>query len=137
MKTAMVNVNTLKGASFSSVLKSVGVAYALTFALILIFSALLCFTDLPESTIALGLIFIAVLSNFVAGALMGTKAKTRGLINGALGGIAYLAVLYVIGLALYGKIAFDQSTVAMLIICLTAGSVGGIFGVNLRTKRRR
>jgi putative membrane protein (TIGR04086 family) len=135
LKTTIVNVRTFAGFDVNMILRSVGIAYIATISILALLSALLVFTNLSEAFISFGLILTAVISNIIAGTLISKKTRTRGWINGALGGAVYVILLYFIGAIFFDSATIGKGTLLMLATCLISGTIGGIIGVNMKHRR--
>lgn len=118
-------------------LKAVLVALGLTLVVFLLFSLLLTYTPLPESAVPFITTITVVLSVVVAGGMSAGAAGRRGYLNGALTGIGYVLVLYVLSLLITGDFLFSPYILILLAIGLFGGAFGGILGINLAAGRRR
>ena len=76
------------------ILKNVFIAYFITLLLFLVYSLLLEFTPIPESSIPLFGFISCMLSVFIGSSLAVIKIRENGLINGGLVGLIYILVLY-------------------------------------------
>ena len=135
MKTTVMNVKSAAGFNFKMIMRAVGTAYITTLVFIAILAALLSWTGLPESFSAFGLILIAIISNIIGGIAIAKKMRSNGWINGAMGGICYVILLYFIAAVFYNSLAVTANTFVLLAICVFSGVIGGIIGVNSRSKR--
>ncbi len=63
--------------------------------------------------------------------------KRQGLLQGALAGVIYMALLYLIGSLVFGELSFQTATALSMIIGIGCGAIGGVFGVNAGSKRKR
>ena len=115
----------------SMIFKGVMIAYIITFLLILIYSALLTYTSIPESTIPTYTFIISIISVFIASSIMVIKIKENGLKNGGLIGLIYIILLYIISSITSAGFALDSYSIATIIFNILLGMVGGIVGVNL------
>jgi putative membrane protein (TIGR04086 family) len=136
MKTTVMNVKTFAGFNLEMIMKSVGIAYISTIFILTLLASLLAFTGLSENFAALGLVVTAMTSNVIGGMLIARNSKTRGWLNGGVGGAVYVILLYVFGALFYNSFGISKNTLIMLIICLISGAIGGIIGVNIKYKRR-
>ncbi len=113
------------------ILKGILLAYFVTLLLISIYSALLAYTSLPESTIPICIIVIAIISIMFASSITLKKIKEKGLINGAIIGVSYLLTLYILSSIFAVGFSINTFSIIMLIFCAIAGIIGGVVGVNL------
>lgn len=101
------------------------------FVLLMIFSVILSASSLPISaarSIAMVALFI---SSLVGGFIASRILRERGLIIGALSGVAYFLLYMLIGI-IFGSAGVQMSIILKLIIATTASAVGGIIGVNFK-----
>lgn len=107
------------------------IAYFITFILILIYSAILAYTNVPESTIPTCVFVIGIASVFIASSISAIKIKEKGLKNGGLIGLIYILLLYILSSITTESFALTGYTIATIIFNILLGMVGGIIGVNL------
>lgn len=114
-----------------TIFKGVFIAYIITMILIFIYSILLAYTSLPESTIPTCVVVISIISIMLSSSLTLKNIKEKGLINGAIIGAMYLLIIYL--LSSIFSVGFDVNSfsIIMLIFSTLAGIIGGIVGVNL------
>lgn len=115
----------------SMILKGVLLAYCISFLLILVYSAILTYTGVSESTIPMVVFMISLLSVFLASSLMVIKLKENGLKNGGLIGLIYILVLYSLSSLTSVGFGLSSFSIATIIFNILLGMVGGIIGVNL------
>ena len=125
------------GGRFGGFVKAMLIAVGFTVLVFFICALLLTYTGLSESAIPFIVIITAVTSVILAGTVTGKRAGQRGYLNGALTGVAYMALLYVISLLVGGDFYFGTYILILLIIGLFGGAFGGILGINLSLRRRR
>ena len=112
------------------ILKGTGLAVAITLVLLLIYSCLLTYTELNENTIPAVVIVITAFSIFAGSFVSSINIKKNGLTNGALVGLIYILVIYLLSSIISGKFGFNLTSVIMTIASIMAGAIGGIIGVN-------
>lgn len=120
-----------KKSNFFIILKGILIAYVVTAVLISIYSALLAYTSLKESTIPVCVVVIAIISIMFASSITLKKIKEKGLINGAIIGVSYLLTLYILSSIFAVGFSMNTFSIIMIIFCALAGVVGGVVGVNL------
>lgn len=134
--SSLQNMATDRGVSVGSVLKAVLLAYAITMIIFLVFAVIITYSNFPETAIPTVVVITTVLSIMLAGIKVARKAKSKGWLNGAIAGIAYMIILYFISaLALTGFV-FDRYVIYMLILGLLTGAFGGIVGINIGYKSK-
>lgn len=124
------------GKLLSGLVKALLLAFGLTLLIFLICSLLLTYTGLAEKSIPFIVIITIVLSTAVSGALYARRTGKKGYVNGALIGVFYVLVLYIVSLLTAGSFRFSPYIFVLLAIGIFSGSFGGIMGINLSVKRR-
>ena len=107
-------------------------AILITLILLLIYSALLCYTDLSESTMVPVIIVVSAISILIGGLVSSMKIKNRGMVNGGTVGFIYMFTIYLISSIALTGFSLDLKSILMIIVGTVAGAVGGIIGVNMR-----
>ncbi|MBQ4526913.1 MAG: TIGR04086 family membrane protein [Clostridia bacterium] len=111
-------------------IKFILISYCISVALVAVVSALIVYTDIPEhiSNPAVKIItfFGVVLSSY----LTSRTAQNRGWLCGAWVGGLNIAMLILIGTAIFGNYPFTVSNVVSVLIGCVLGSIGGIIGIN-------
>ena len=105
------------------ILKNVFIAYFITLLLFLVYSLLLEFTPIPESSIQL--------FGFISCTLAVIKIRENGLINGGLVGLIYILVLYFLSSIFSTGFGLNGYAFSMIIFNIIIGMIGGIIGVNM------
>lgn len=62
------------------------------------------------------------------------KIRRNGLVNGGLVGGIYILILYIISSLLNWKFGLNMQSIIMIIVGTIFGILGGIIGVNKKTK---
>ena len=114
------------------ILKSLAFAFILTAILLLIVAALLTFTSLKEDNIPILNTVIMILSIVVGSIKLAFKVEEKGWLNGGLIGIFYFLLLLLINFIFIRPFIFDIYTIGKFFICLIAGIIGGMIGVNIK-----
>jgi len=134
MKKFNDKISSEGGSGVLSLFKCVGLSYLMTLAIFLIVALILCFTEFPESMIGSAVVVTTIISIMFGGSCTARKAKTRGWLNGAIAGLTYMFILYLLS-SLTGKgFGINQYVIAMMLIGMAAGAVGGIVGINLKKR---
>lgn len=113
-----------------NILKGVGVAIAFTLIGLLIFSAILTYTNLSEEWIQPVIIVLTGISILIGSSLGCIKLKKNGIALGATISVMYFMLLYLISSLI--TMNFNISS-QMLIINAVGGAfgiIGGIIGIN-------
>ena len=113
-----------------SILKGVLISLGTTFVLLVIFAAILTYTNIQESTITPVVIIITAVSLLIGSTIGNRKIQKNGLINGAVVGLIYILILYFISSILNGNFALNISSIIMIIVSIFFGILGGVVAVN-------
>ena len=103
---------------------------AVTIILLIIFAALLTYTNINENTMPTVIIIITALSILIGSQIATLKIKKNGIINGALVGLIYVAFLYILSGVITKNFSLNNYSIIMIATSLLVGGVGGIIGVN-------
>ncbi len=114
----------------SSVLYGTITIFVIAIAASLIFSLLLRFTELTESSISLFVTIISFLSLFIGGFMSGGKGKTKGWVLGGSTGLIYTIIVFLFQYLGYDSLFSMEQLVYHACYILTA-MMGGILGVNM------
>lgn len=112
------------------ILKGTGFAVVITLILLLIYSCLLTYTNINEKTMPAVVIIVTALSIFVGSFISSSNIKKNGLTNGALVGLIYILVIYLLSSIISGNFGLSIASGIMIIASVMAGAIGGIIGVN-------
>ena len=115
-------IRVMKGSIFAIVISLV---------LLLIYASILTHTNVSETTMAPVVITIAGISILIGSSISSFNIKKQGMVNGALVGICYILFIYILSSILLSGFNIDAKAIAMMVVGIIAGMVGGIIGVNL------
>lgn len=118
--------------NWTNILKGIGIAYIITFVLLFIFSVVLTYTNVGENTIAPVIIIMTIVSILIGSSIGSCKIKKNGIINGGVIGFIYIFILYFLSSIIQVGFSFNVYAIAMIILSILAGMIGGIVGVNLK-----
>lgn len=113
-----------------------GIVGALVISLLLLsaFSMVMAMRDIPTAAI-LALSYVSVAGGSFAGGLIASRMiRRRGLVVGAVNGLAFLVILYLAGL-LTRQTQFNVDLVWKAAVVLMAGGAGGVIGMNGHRRR--
>lgn len=116
---------------FLIIFRNVIVAYIIALILFVIYSFLLEFTSVPESSIPIVTLVVSMISVFIGSSFAVIKIKENGLINGGLVGLIYILTLYLLSSIFstgFGITGYSFTTIMFNVII---GMIGGIIGVNM------
>lgn len=116
--------------NLTSILKGVAISLVTTFLLLVIFAAILTFTNVQENVIVPVVIVITGVSLLIGSTIGNRKIRKNGLINGALVGLIYILILYLISSILNGNFLLNMKSIIMIIVAMIFGILGGVIAVN-------
>ena len=116
--------------NLTSILKGVAISLVTTFILLVIFAAILTFTNIQENAIVPVVIVITGVSLLIGSTIGNRKIRKNGLINGALVGLIYILILYLISSFLNGNFLLNMKSIIMIIVSIIFGILGGVIAVN-------
>lgn len=111
-------------------IKGLLISFILSLFLILILSIILSTTNVKESIINPGIIFISMFSILVSSYIISKKIKKKGILNGAIFGTIYMLLLYLISSFINMKFGLNIYSIFMIGLGIIGGIIGGVFGVN-------
>lgn len=124
-ETSLEGTNNIK-----RILKGSGVAIILTALLLIIYSALLTYTGISEDTMPVVIIVITALSILVGSFFSSINIRKNGLTNGALVGLIYILLLYLVSSIVGKNFGLSMYSIIMIVASVMAGAIGGIIAVN-------
>ena len=111
-----------------SIIKGIVISFLFTAVSLIVFSLLLTYTDLSEDTIKPVIITLTGISILIGSSIGTRKLKKNGLLNGAIIGVSYIILLYLIS----SIISSNFSLSIMSLIMVIAGLIGGVLRGNNR-----
>mgnify|MGYP003373715768 FL=1 len=111
----------IKGSIFSIVITLIG---------LLVYSIILSYTSISESTMPATIIIITAVSILIGSTISTSNIKKNGIVNGVLVGIIYIAIIYLISSIVTGNFLLNTNSIIMVIASVLTGALGGIIGVN-------
>ncbi|WMJ23123.1 TIGR04086 family membrane protein [Paludicola sp. MB14-C6] len=115
-------------------LLSVLIGEVVTILLIMLFSIVMCKIDIPILVADMIIIFVAALGGFIAGYMNGRMIKEKGMLYGAACGTIMALLLLIMKLIFCDPVP-TWLTLAKLLLMVVLSAVGGIVGVNKKSKR--
>ena len=91
----MIKVNEDNSNSVIRILKGSIIAMVATIILLIIFAAILTYTNINENTMPTVIIVITALSILIGSQIATSKIKRNGILNGAIVGLIYIEFLYI------------------------------------------
>ncbi len=114
--------------------KGVVIALLTTFILLLIFATVLTYTQVSENIINPVIIIVTAISILIGSSIGNIKIRKNGLLNGAIIGGLYIAIIYFTSSILNWHFGLKWQSIVMIIVGMIFGILGGIIGVNKKTK---
>ena len=139
-KISVVSVKDMRDVKlieFVALFKSVLIAFVVTLVLLVVLALLMTYTSISESYIFMGVLVSTVISNIVGGALTARKARSSGWLNGALAGVVYMVILFLLGMVIRDSAVNVSNALGMFATGFFSGAFGGIIGINLNANKRR
>lgn len=131
-KITSLDNNIKEKSKFIDVLKGSITAIVITLISLVIFSMVLANTNINENTIIPVIIVVTAISILIGSIISVSKISKKGLLNGALVGLIYIAIIYLLSSMVNGNFSFDFNSLIIIISAIIAGMFGGIIGVNLK-----
>ncbi len=116
--------------TISRIVKGIGISLVITIISLIIFAIILTYTSVGENVIKPVTMLITAISILVGSSIENTKIKKNGLMNGAIIGLFYTLVIYIMSSILNWKFSINAQSIIMAIIGIVFGILGGIIGVN-------
>lgn len=113
----------LKGSAFSIIITLIG---------LLIYSIILSYTSVAESTMPTIIIIITGISILIGSTISTSNIKKNGIVNGMLVGLIYITLIYLLSSIITGNFLLNINSIIMIIVSGLTGAVGGIIGVNMK-----
>ena len=126
----MVNVNESSSNNIIRILKGSLISIVTTLILLIIFSAILTYTNVNENVMPTVIIIVTALSILIGSQISTSKIKKNGIINGASVGAIYILLLYLISSLVTKNFSLNNYSIIMMFTSLLIGGIGGIIGVN-------
>ena len=103
-------------------------------AVILIFILALIVTYTPFSNVDIPIKIISYLAIITASFFNAKKYRTLGWLNGAVSGVLYNLILYIISMIFFKDATVQNGILYSILTGIIFGIIGGIIGVNTRRK---
>lgn len=113
-----------------NIVKGILISFISTLILLFIFAIFLTYTNISESAIPPVIIVMTIISILLGSSISTIKIKKNGIVNGGIIGLSYILILYIISSIVHTGFALNGYSIAMIILSILAGMVGGIVGVN-------
>lgn len=115
---------------YVKILKGLFISFCITLIGILIFSIVLTYSSISETTVPIVIIAISFVSILIGSTISTRKISKNGMVNGGITGGIYIIMIYLISSIISGNFALNMYSIIMMILGILAGLIGGILGIN-------
>ena len=132
-----ITEKTVKGGTIPivNILKGVMTGFIITVILFVFYALLLTYTTITEKNMSVIVTVCMIMSVIVSGIISGKGINEKGWLWGMVTGLVYAALVIIIGvLTVEEGIEIGASSVSMLFMCVAAGGLGGMIGINIVKK---
>jgi putative membrane protein (TIGR04086 family) len=112
-------------------LKSLGICFAISFVLIILYALILSFTSMSDSSMNLSMQIIMIASITISSIFGGKKISRKGWLFGIAVGLVFTLLLIPLSLGFGQSFSFDKYFMVKALVGSAVGLIGGIIGVNL------
>ena len=128
----MVNVKENNSNGIVIILKGTLISIIATIVLLMIFAAVLTYSNINENSMPTVIIVVTALCILVGSQITTSKIKRNGIVNGALVGAIYILALYLISSIISKDFSLNIYSIIMMATSILIGGIGGIIGVNIK-----
>jgi len=126
----MVNVKENNSNGIVIILKGSLISIIATIVLLMIFAAVLTYSNINENSMPTVIIVVTALCILIGSQITTSKIKRNGILNGALVGAIYILALYLISSIISKDFSLNIYSIIMMATSVLIGGIGGIIGVN-------
>ncbi len=126
----MVNVKENNSNGIVIILKGSLISIIATIVLLMIFAAVLTYSNINENSMPTVIIVVTALCILVGSQITTSNIKRNGIVNGALVGAIYILALYLISSIISKDFSLNIYSIIMMATSILIGGIGGIIGVN-------
>lgn len=126
----MVNVKENNSNGIVIILKGSLISIIATIVLLMIFAAVLTYSNINENSMPTVIIVVTALCILIGSQITTSKIKRNGIVNGALVGAIYILALYLISSIISKDFSLNIYSIIMMATSILIGGIGGIIGVN-------
>lgn len=107
------------------------ISFIITLILVCLTALIFAYTNINDRHLQTFVFGIILLSNLLGSTMFTRKIKEKGLIFGAIFGLLYCLLLYIITSLIFNNFLITNTLGIYLAICVGSGIIGGIIGVNI------
>ncbi|MBQ8525518.1 MAG: TIGR04086 family membrane protein [Clostridia bacterium] len=122
----------IKASPVKSLARALLASMIFTIIVFVAFSLIIAFTPMSEASADIMVTAATAAAVSVSGFAAAKGAASKGWMWGALGGIAYIVSVWIIGMIASGGFSFNSKTLMALLLSVLIGALGGIVGINMR-----
>jgi putative membrane protein (TIGR04086 family) len=119
-----------------NITKGIMISYIITIPVFAVFAYFLTLVDFAEDYMPAVVIITTLVSIIFAGWSAASNIRDRGWLNGGIIGFVYMLVLFLLSNIVFRDFVINRHVITMFIIGIITGSIGGIFGINLKKQPR-
>lgn len=112
-------------------LKALGICFAISFILIILYALILSFTSMSDSTMNMTIQIIMIVSITASSIYGGKRISRKGWLFGIVLGLAFTFLLVPLSISFTQSFSLDKYFAAKVLMGSAVGLIGGIIGVNL------
>lgn len=116
---------------YSKFFKGLIASFIFTLVFFLIFSVVLCFSNVSDNIIPGIILLISIISILCGSAICTKNANNQGWLWGSSIGGSYALILYIISSLTLTGFSFPITTFYLLLGYIVIGAIGGIIGINI------
>lgn len=113
-----------KNKNLINLIKGTIISILLTIIFLMIYAALLSYTNISEDTMTPVILVITGVCILIGSSISSINLKKQGMINGGLVGLIYVLFLYIISSIFLSGFAITTKTIWMIIIGIVTGMIG-------------
>ena len=112
--------------------KGIIISILISLLLILIYGILLTYTRISESPMTTVIMIITIISITLSSIYVAMRVASRGWLNGAITGLLYMIIIFLISLLFKIGVPFDKFIFSRMLMGFVIGALAGIIGINLK-----
>lgn len=114
------------------IIKGAVISFISLLILLLIFAAILTYTNVSEKIIPVATIVINAVSILIGSSIATIHLKKNGILNGVVIGAIYMFLIYIISGVLNNDFSLQLQSIMLIAFGIISGGIGGIIGVNIK-----
>lgn len=123
--------------NFRTIGKAVITALIITLILFIILATILYMTNISDTIVPTAVFIISIFSLIIGGIFSTKNAEKSGFLHGALTALGYFIVILIGSFIVNDGFVFNAGMLTTLIALSASGMLGGIIGINSKSKKRK